>query len=96
MADKILTCKQCNSKFYFTEKDQRFYKDKGYNLPKLCPNCRKNKNNKPKSKYVPRACTTCYFRDFKWDAYGRYTYYCRRTNKNLVNDAPCKHWTKKH
>ena len=92
--DKILTCNQCHSDFYFTEKEQRFYKEKGFNIPKLCPSCRKKKNT-TKPKHVPRACTTCYFRDFKWDAYGRYTYFCRRSGKNLTNDAPCKHWAKK-
>ena len=96
--DKILTCKQCHSQFYFTEKEQSFYKKKGFNIPKLCPSCRK-KNKQPKQ-HTPRACRTCYFRDCKYgfDAITSrrtYQYYCRRSGKNLINDAPCKHWSKK-
>ena len=91
--DKIITCKQCHSQFYFTKKEQEFYKKKGFNIPKLCPSCRK----KPRvNKHVTRACSTCYFKDFKWDAYGKYIYYCKRSGKNLVNDAPCKNWSRKN
>ena len=97
--DKILTCNQCHSKFYFTEKEQAFYKKKGFNLPKLCPSCRKKKQE-PK-KHVTRACSTCYFRDSYTEynlakSRSEYRVYCRRSNKPLVNDAPCKHWSAKY
>ena len=40
MADKILTCKDCNKEFTFTE--QAFYAEKGFtNEPARCPECRK-------------------------------------------------------
>lgn len=42
MADKVLTCKDCNSEFVFTEGEQEFYKEKGFqNEPQRCPDCRK-------------------------------------------------------
>jgi len=41
MADKTLTCKECNVKFIFSDKEQDFYKEKGFvNEPQRCPNCR--------------------------------------------------------
>ncbi|MEG0258016.1 MAG: zinc-ribbon domain-containing protein [Christensenella sp.] len=42
MADKTLICKDCGSEFVFTEGEQEFYKEKGFeNEPVRCPNCRK-------------------------------------------------------
>lgn len=42
MADKKLICKDCNSEFVFTEREQEFYKEKGFeNDPVRCPECRK-------------------------------------------------------
>lgn len=42
MADKILTCKDCNKEFTFTEGEQAFYAEKGFtNEPARCPECRK-------------------------------------------------------
>jgi hypothetical protein len=44
MADKVLTCKDCGSEFVFTEGEQAFYKEKGFdNEPQRCPDCRKAK-----------------------------------------------------
>ncbi len=44
MADKSLICKDCNSEFIFTEGEQTFYKEKGFqNEPQRCPDCRKAK-----------------------------------------------------
>ncbi len=44
MADKTLICKDCNSEFVFTEGEQAFYKEKGFqNEPQRCPSCRKAK-----------------------------------------------------
>jgi hypothetical protein len=35
MADKTLSCKDCNSEFIFTEGEQAFYQEKGFeNEPK--------------------------------------------------------------
>jgi len=41
MADKNITCKDCNSGFIFNESEQAFYKEKGFeNDPQRCPDCR--------------------------------------------------------
>jgi uncharacterized protein with PIN domain len=42
MADKVLTCKDCNTEFVFNESEQAFYKEKGFeNEPQRCPDCRR-------------------------------------------------------
>lgn len=42
MSDKVLKCKDCGSEFLFTEGEQNFYKEKGFdNEPLRCPDCRK-------------------------------------------------------
>ena len=42
MADKTITCKDCNSDFIFNESEQAFYKEKGFeNEPQRCADCRK-------------------------------------------------------
>ena len=44
MADKTLTCRDCNNEFIFTEGEQEFYKEKGFeNEPQRCPDCRRAK-----------------------------------------------------
>ncbi len=44
MADKTLTCKDCGNEFIFTEGEQAFYKEKGFeNEPQRCPDCRRAK-----------------------------------------------------
>lgn len=44
MADKNLTCKDCRKEFLFTEGEQAFYKEKGFeNEPQRCPECRRAK-----------------------------------------------------
>lgn len=44
MADKTLNCKDCGQEFIFTEGEQEFYKEKGFeNEPQRCPACRKAK-----------------------------------------------------
>ena len=41
MADKTITCRDCNSTFIFNESEQAFYKEKGFeNEPQRCPDCR--------------------------------------------------------
>ena len=50
MADKTIVCKDCGNEFVFTEGEQAFYKEKGFeNDPVRCPECRKarkvQKNN---------------------------------------------------
>jgi len=42
MADRTLTCKDCGSEFIFTEGEQAFYAEKGFeNDPVRCADCRK-------------------------------------------------------
>jgi hypothetical protein len=50
MADKTLTCKDCGNEFTFTEGEQAFYKEKGFeNEPQRCPDCRKARKQQRKS-----------------------------------------------
>jgi hypothetical protein len=42
MSDKNLTCKDCGKEFVFTEGEQAFYQEKGFeNEPQRCPDCRR-------------------------------------------------------
>ena len=42
MSDKTIVCKDCHKEFVFTEGEQEFYKEKGFdNEPQRCPECRK-------------------------------------------------------
>ena len=42
MADKTLVCKDCGTDFIFTEGEQQFYAEKGFdNEPQRCIDCRK-------------------------------------------------------
>lgn len=43
MADRILKCNDCGNEFAFTEGEQQFYQEKGFQEPKRCPTCRRNK-----------------------------------------------------
>lgn len=47
MADKTLVCKDCGAEFVFTEGEQAFYAEKGFeNEPVRCPECRKAKKQR--------------------------------------------------
>lgn len=42
MADKTIVCKDCGAEFVFTEGEQAFYAEKGFETdPVRCPECRK-------------------------------------------------------
>ncbi|NMA34345.1 MAG: hypothetical protein GX940_07325 [Clostridiaceae bacterium] len=42
MPDKTLLCKDCNQEFVFSEGEQAFYREKGFeNEPQRCPDCRR-------------------------------------------------------
>lgn len=44
MADRSIVCKDCSKDFIFTEGEQAFYKEKGFeNDPQRCPDCRRAK-----------------------------------------------------
>jgi DNA-directed RNA polymerase subunit RPC12/RpoP len=47
MADKTLVCKDCGAEFVFTEGEQAFYAEKGFeNEPTRCPECRKSRKQR--------------------------------------------------
>ena len=44
MPDKTLSCKDCGAEFVFSEGEQEFYKEKGFeNEPLRCPECRRRR-----------------------------------------------------
>ncbi|WP_026883855.1 zinc-ribbon domain-containing protein [Clostridium akagii] len=46
MPDKTIVCKDCGNEFVFTEGEQEFYKEKGFeNDPVRCPDCRRARKN---------------------------------------------------
>lgn len=50
MADKTIICKDCNSEFIFSEGEQAFYKEKGFeNEPQRCPDCRRARKQQRRS-----------------------------------------------
>lgn len=55
MPDKQLQCKDCGAEFVFTEGEQEFYKEKGFeNEPHRCPECRKlrkQQRRRPRNDY---------------------------------------------
>ena len=44
MEELILTCIQCEKDFEFSIAEQEYYGDRGFDPPKRCPSCRKNKS----------------------------------------------------
>lgn len=42
---KTIECKDCGREFVVTEQEQKWYQDKGFDLPKRCPTCRKAKRS---------------------------------------------------
>lgn len=43
MPDIKITCVECKKEFVFAERDQQFFREKGYTNPKRCKACRKEK-----------------------------------------------------
>lgn len=43
MADKMITCSDCNTEFEFSEGEQKFYEEKDLFPPKRCKQCRAKK-----------------------------------------------------
>ena len=41
MSNQVIKCQDCGEEFNFTERDQEFYKEKGFLPPKRCHFCRK-------------------------------------------------------
>ena len=40
MADKTISCQDCGREFIFTEEEQNYYTERGYQDPKRCKSCR--------------------------------------------------------
>lgn len=64
MADKTITCKDCGASFEFTESEQAFYKEKGFqNEPQRCPDCRAAKKQQARRggdrEMFPVVCARC-------------------------------------
>ena len=69
MADKTIICKDCNASFVFTESEQAFFEEKGYNNePQRCPDCRAAKklsrgnnrgNDRIEREMFPAVCAEC-------------------------------------
>lgn len=65
MEDKQIQCKECNSEFVFTEGEQEFYKEKGFeNEPQRCPSCRQSRkqsrrNNRESRQMFSTVCSEC-------------------------------------
>ena len=43
MATITIKCQDCEHNFYYTDRDQAFYKQHGFADPKRCFNCRRKK-----------------------------------------------------
>lgn len=43
MSDQMLRCVDCGADFEFTEREQAFYRDNGWNAPRRCKSCRKKR-----------------------------------------------------
>lgn len=40
MSEQRLTCADCGREFAFSAEEQRFFREKGFNPPKRCKECR--------------------------------------------------------
>ena len=43
MSEQRLTCADCGREFAFTAEEQRFFREKGFDPPKRCKECRRAK-----------------------------------------------------
>ena len=44
MEDMTMVCVQCEEEFEFSVLEQEKYEERGYDIPKRCPSCRKHKS----------------------------------------------------
>ena len=52
LADKDLSCSECNAAFVFTVGEQEFFNSRGYtNEPKRCPECRETRKTQQRGGY---------------------------------------------
>ncbi len=43
MSEQHLTCADCGREFSFSEREQAFFREKGFDPPKRCPDCQARK-----------------------------------------------------
>lgn len=46
----VIECVDCGTSFEVSTEEQQWYKDKGFDLPKRCPRCRKSRRNQNNNK----------------------------------------------
>ena len=46
MSDKTIVCKDCGNEFVFTEGEQNFYAEKGFQEPTRCKDCRNSRKSR--------------------------------------------------
>lgn len=44
MSDREINCAQCQNPFVFTEREQQFYTERGFQEPKRCKGCRESRS----------------------------------------------------
>ena len=47
MQTRILECIQCGNSFELSNSEQEYYRHRGFDEPRRCPECRKNKRREP-------------------------------------------------
>ena len=45
MKEHYITCADCGQEFTVSEEEAKWYKDKGFEMPKRCPDCRKKRRH---------------------------------------------------
>ena len=53
MSDQIRVCRNCGAEFSFTEGEQAFYLERGYQPPAYCPECRDMRRANARSGDLP-------------------------------------------
>ncbi len=59
MDTKTLTCQDCGQSFDFTAEEQQFFAEKGFQDPKRCGNCRRQKKDNRHGSFTTVNCSEC-------------------------------------
>jgi hypothetical protein len=54
-----LSCRQCGKEFLFSVAEQEFYRQKGFNTPRRCKECRTTVRNQPEPEHELMNCARC-------------------------------------
>lgn len=49
--DQSVACGDCSKEFTFTAGEQEFFAQKGFSVPKRCPECRQNAKNRRRKNF---------------------------------------------